>query len=126
MSGAIEMIAAPVMPSPETNAPQVLCIVINPVQLYLGHGALACVLNRQKLGLETIGFSSTSQDNSPSLSGSPEEPKLQKSPRTPLASLSPRFITALGSPVRKALRLTKFDPQDAWLPLTESRNGNKY
>ncbi|OWM68260.1 lysine histidine transporter-like 8 [Punica granatum] len=50
-----------------------------------------------------------------------------KTPRTPrLSSLTPKFITPLSSPVRKALRLTKFDPQDAWLPITESRNGNKY
>lgn len=28
--------------------------------------------------------------------------------------------------MRKALRMTKLDPQDAWLPITESRNGNKY
>jgi hypothetical protein len=37
MSGAIEMIAAPVMPSPETNAPQVFCIAINLFQLDRGH-----------------------------------------------------------------------------------------
>lgn len=28
--------------------------------------------------------------------------------------------------MRMALRLTKLDPQDAWLPITESRNGNEY
>ncbi|WCJ39963.1 Lysine histidine transporter-like 8 [Euphorbia peplus] len=39
---------------------------------------------------------------------------------------TPRFITPLGSPIRRALKLTKLDPQDAWLPITESRNGNAY
>ncbi|KAJ8767003.1 hypothetical protein K2173_012512 [Erythroxylum novogranatense] len=39
---------------------------------------------------------------------------------------TPRFVTPLGSPLRKALHLTKLDPQEAWLPITESRNGNKY
>ncbi|XP_065868790.1 lysine histidine transporter-like 8 [Euphorbia lathyris] len=39
---------------------------------------------------------------------------------------TPRFITPLGSPIRRALHLTKLDPQDAWLPITESRNGNAY
>lgn len=41
-------------------------------------------------------------------------------------NLTPRFITPLGSPIRKAMRMTKLDPQDAWLPITESRNGNAY
>ncbi|KAF4373808.1 hypothetical protein F8388_007714 [Cannabis sativa] len=58
-------------------------------------------------------------------------PKTPRTPRTPRLSITPRqlltpFITPLGSPVRKALRLTKLDPQDAWLPITESRNGNQY
>ncbi|CAM8935578.1 unnamed protein product [Rhodiola kirilowii] len=41
-------------------------------------------------------------------------------------NLTPRFITPLGSPIRKAMRMTKLDPQDAWLPITESRNGNAF
>lgn len=86
-----------------------------------------------------------SQFHSPSLSRSPllapgeEGTQIQptkaktKTPRsmtpkisTPRMSLTPRFITPLGSPVRRALRMTKLDPQDAWLPITESRNGNAY
>ncbi|KAK3029146.1 hypothetical protein RJ639_039701 [Escallonia herrerae] len=39
---------------------------------------------------------------------------------------TPNFLTPLGSPVRRALHLTKLDPHDAWLPITESRNGNAY
>lgn len=78
-----------------------------------------------------------SQYHSPSLSRSPllstPEIKPSKTPRivtpkiaTPRLSLTPRFITPLGSPIRRALHLTKLDPQDAWLPITESRNGNAY
>lgn len=62
-------------------------------------------------------------------SKTPKTPRTPRTPRTPggiITSLTPRFLTPLGSPVRKALRLTKLDPQDAWLPITESRNGNKY
>ncbi|XP_057511306.1 lysine histidine transporter-like 4 [Actinidia eriantha] len=39
---------------------------------------------------------------------------------------TPKFITPLGSPIRRALHLTKLNPQDAWLPITESINGNAY
>jgi hypothetical protein len=79
-----------------------------------------------------------SQLHSPSLSRSPllnaengeAAPPRKKAPKTPIRtprmSLTPRFITPLGSPIRKALKMTKLDPQDAWLPITESRNGNKY
>ncbi|GAA0150772.1 hypothetical protein LIER_09635 [Lithospermum erythrorhizon] len=65
-----------------------------------------------------------SQLHSPSLTRSP----LLPTNKTPNKSrnLTPRFITPLGSPLRKALKLTKLDPQDAWLPITESRNGNAY
>lgn len=49
---------------------------------------------------------------------------------TPLASPIRRvitpFITPLASPIRKAISMTKLDPQDAWLPITESRNGNAF
>lgn len=61
-------------------------------------------------------------------SKTPKTPRTPRTPRTPLriSNLTPKFITPLGSPMRKALRFTKLDPQDAWLPITESRNGNKY
>ncbi|XP_048335582.2 lysine histidine transporter-like 8 [Ziziphus jujuba] len=76
-------------------------------------------------------YHSASMTRSPLLSGEQggegaPKSKTPKTPRTPLTSLTPRFMTPLGSPVRKALRATRFDPQDAWLPITESRNGNKY
>ncbi|KAK2976263.1 hypothetical protein RJ640_026892 [Escallonia rubra] len=77
-----------------------------------------------------------SQFHSPSLTRSPllhspssnRRPGPVVIPKTPNKSrnITPRFLTPLGSPIRKALRLTKLDPQDAWLPITESRNGNAY
>lgn len=81
-----------------------------------------------------------SQFHSPSLSRSPllstpDHPVPSKTPtaktpsRTPnfiSRNITPRFLTPLGSPLRKALHLTKLNPQDAWLPITESRNGNAY
>lgn len=75
-----------------------------------------------------------SQFHSPSLSRSPllnvgdhatsAANRASKTPRS--RGLTPRFITPLGSPLRKALKMTRLDPQDAWLPITESRNGNAY
>lgn len=73
-----------------------------------------------------------SQFHSPSLTRSPllngEDHPGGTTTKTPNKSrgITPRFITPLGSPLRKALKLTKLDPQDAWLPITESRNGNAY
>lgn len=65
-----------------------------------------------------------SQFHSPSLTRSPllTPGGTRKTPR----SRTPFFMTPLGSPLRKAIKLTKLDPQDAWLPITESRNGNAY
>nr|GEU81067.1 lysine histidine transporter-like 8 [Tanacetum cinerariifolium] len=77
-----------------------------------------------------------SQLHSPSMSrspflGTPDHPITMPASgaRTPLGfirsrNLTPKFLTPLASPLRKALRLTKLDPHDAWLPITESRNGN--
>ncbi|CAH1423455.1 unnamed protein product [Lactuca virosa] len=69
----------------------------------------------------------------PYVPGTPDRPMTMppSGARTPMAyirsrNLTPRFLTPLGSPLRKALRITKLDPTDAWLPITESRNGNAY
>ena len=56
---------------------------------------------------------------------------------TPIDSKSPLHPTPLWIPMRGALsqmrtyledmgHLTKLNPQDAWLPITESRKGNAY
>ncbi|XP_030515522.1 lysine histidine transporter-like 8 [Rhodamnia argentea] len=80
------------------------------------------------------------QYNSPSLSRKPLLIALEPAAADNINSNNPRgggggggghnrnrsFFTPLGSPVRKAIQMTKLDPQDAWLPITESRNGNAY
>lgn len=64
-------------------------------------------------------------------------PSMSRSPLigggVPKSPLSIRIMTPLASPMKKAiasmhgfLDLTKLDPQDAWLPITESRDGNAY
>ncbi|KAM1047568.1 hypothetical protein ACFX13_027483 [Malus domestica] len=120
---ANEISSAPITPRPEAGAPK------PPVA---PQPAVSCP---------------PSQYNSPSLSRSPlldgvsdqpaaggavvpasKTPKGSRTPagiRTPRRSLTP-FMTPIGSPVRKALKMTRLDPQDAWLPITESRNGNQY
>ncbi|KAL2504163.1 Lysine histidine transporter-like 8 [Abeliophyllum distichum] len=56
---------------------------------------------------------------------------------TPTSFISPRFLSPIGTPVKRVLinmkgyleevgHLTKLNPQDAWLPITESRNGNAH
>ncbi|KAL7156344.1 hypothetical protein ABFS83_02G003100 [Erythranthe nasuta] len=66
-----------------------------------------------------------SQFHSPSLTRSPLLTPGGTKRKTPFIR-TPRFITPLGSPLRKAIKLTRLDPQDAWLPITESRNGNAF
>ncbi|KAK8522259.1 hypothetical protein V6N13_115238 [Hibiscus sabdariffa] len=75
-----------------------------------------------------------SQFHSPSLTRSPLlsaddhiQPATTKTSKNVTPRIrTPRFITPLGSPIRRALKLTRLDPHDAWLPITESRNGNAY
>ncbi|XP_073028926.1 lysine histidine transporter-like 8 [Primulina eburnea] len=67
------------------------------------------------------------QYNSPSLSRKPllsliVHPNSAPQPRF----RTPNFISPLGSPLRRAIKLTRLDPHDAWLPITESRNGNAF
>ncbi|KAI3464731.1 hypothetical protein Pfo_021394 [Paulownia fortunei] len=73
---------------------------------------------------------STSAAPSPCLDSIP------KTPKSPFSSAA-RMMTPLASPMKKAVasmqtyleevgHLTKLDPQDSWLPITESRNGNAY
>ncbi|QCE16738.1 Amino acid transporter [Vigna unguiculata] len=59
-------------------------------------------------------------------------------PKTPKSPFASRLMnTPLASPMKKAIenmqgyfgevrRFTKLDPQDDWLPITQSRNGNAY
>ncbi|XP_038886849.1 lysine histidine transporter-like 8 [Benincasa hispida] len=71
------------------------------------------------------------QFHSPSLTRSPllaSDDRIETVSKTPKSSSPrPRFnITPIGSPIRRALNLTRLDPHDAWLPITESRNGNAF
>ncbi|KAL3613911.1 hypothetical protein CASFOL_041985 [Castilleja foliolosa] len=67
-----------------------------------------------------------SQLQSPSLSRSPLLTPGGTNKRLTPRIRTPNFITPLASPLRQAIKLTKLDPQDAWLPITESRNGNAF
>ncbi|KAJ6731151.1 hypothetical protein OIU85_021880 [Salix viminalis] len=71
----------------------------------------------------------------PSMTRSPSLDITPKTPKSTLASLL--LSTPIASPMKKAIEsmqcyfeevghFTKLDPQDAWLPITESRNGNAY
>ncbi|EYU17533.1 hypothetical protein ABFS82_03G078300 [Erythranthe guttata] len=73
---------------------------------------------------------------SPSITSATPSPCVNSIPKTPKSPLA-RMMTPLASPMKKAIasmqtyleemgHLTKLDPQDSWLPITESRNGNAY
>ncbi|KAJ8772785.1 hypothetical protein K2173_027962 [Erythroxylum novogranatense] len=80
---------------------------------------------------------------SPVISAPPSQlltgsPVMEIAPKTPKSPFSSRLMsTPIASPVKKAIesmqyyleevgQFTKLDPQEAWLPITESRNGNSY
>ncbi|XP_065017943.1 lysine histidine transporter-like 8 [Musa acuminata AAA Group] len=74
-----------------------------------------------------------SQLHSPSLtrspllhSATPRTPRTPRFARTPLASPMRRAIVNMRAYLEDIGHLTKLDPHDAWLPITESRNGNAY
>ncbi|KAI3737060.1 hypothetical protein L2E82_27055 [Cichorium intybus] len=95
---------------------------------------------------ELISIPATPRDSTPEIL----TPSGQRSPRpqskeggksstawTPTSFISPRFLSPIGTPMKKVLvnmkgyleevgHLTKLNPQDAWLPITESRNGNAH
>ncbi|KAH6799849.1 Transmembrane amino acid transporter family protein [Perilla frutescens var. hirtella] len=81
-----------------------------------------------EISVSAAPSSMQTQYNSPSLSGKPllmiEHPNTKAKTKTP--SRTPNFITPLGSPIRRAINMMRLDPQDAWLPITESRNGNAF
>lgn len=69
-------------------------------------------------------------------SPSPHPDSIPRTPKSPFSAAA-RMMTPLASPMKKAIasmqtyleevgHLTKLDPQDSWLPITESRNGNAY
>ncbi|CAK7346065.1 unnamed protein product [Dovyalis caffra] len=62
----------------------------------------------------------------------PKTPKTPKSPlasrlmSTPIASPMKKAITSMQCYLKEVGHFTKLDPQEAWLPITESRNGDAY
>ena len=68
------------------------------------------------------------QFNSPSSNTTPKTPKSPFSARimTPLASPMKKVIVNMQDYIEEIGHLTRLDPQEAWLPITESRNGNAY
>ena len=70
--------------------------------------------------------------SSPSLTRSPlldsVVPKTPKSPwiMTPLASPMKRAFSTMQGYLEEVGHLTKLNPQEEWLPITESRKGNAY
>uniref|UniRef100_A0A2N9IXC8 Amino acid transporter transmembrane domain-containing protein n=1 Tax=Fagus sylvatica TaxID=28930 RepID=A0A2N9IXC8_FAGSY len=95
---------------------------------------------------ELISIPATPRASTPEI----QTPTGQRSPRpasnkegksstawTPTSFISPRFLSPIGTPMKRVLinmkgyleevgHLTKLNPQDAWLPITESRNGNAH
>ncbi|KAK8290725.1 hypothetical protein V6Z12_D06G016200 [Gossypium hirsutum] len=93
---------------------------------------------------ELISIPATPRVSTPEI----QTPSGQRSPRpasketkssawTPTSFISPRFLSPIGTPMKRVLinmkgyleevgHLTKLNPQDAWLPITESRNGNAH
>ncbi|THG19302.1 hypothetical protein TEA_028501 [Camellia sinensis var. sinensis] len=84
---------------------------------------------------------STPEIQTPSGQRSPRPPHAAASKEakswTPTSFISPRFLSPIGTPMKRVLinmkgyleevgHLTKLNPQDAWLPITESRNGNAH
>ncbi|KAJ6829651.1 lysine histidine transporter-like 8 isoform X1 [Iris pallida] len=62
--------------------------------------------------------------DSPSVTWSPWTPRFSMG--TPLASPLKKAAASVKGYLEEVSHLTKLDPHDAWLPITESRNGNAY
>ncbi|XP_076958637.1 lysine histidine transporter-like 8 [Bidens hawaiensis] len=76
-----------------------------------------------------IMFSTTPCNGSPDRLMTSVPPSGARTPTTTnikSRNITPKFLTPLTSFSKTALHLTKLDPTEAWLPITESRNGNAY
>lgn len=96
------------------------------------------VSTAQSYAITPAGTRPASALASPSMSRSPllKTPKTPRTPRTPRTPWTPS-LSPIGTPMRRVLtnmkayledmgHITRLNPQDAWLPITESRNGNAY
>ncbi|KAF5960876.1 hypothetical protein HYC85_002085 [Camellia sinensis] len=117
MSEVQEIISVPATPRPATVAPTPPSPPVGcpPTQYNSASLARSPLLDTDELVEPPLPLPPPPNKSTPRSGGA-----------TPRMSLTPRFISPLGSPIRRALHLTKLDPQDAWLPITESRNGNAY
>ncbi|XP_002993599.2 lysine histidine transporter-like 8 [Selaginella moellendorffii] len=99
---------------------------------FQGHTPSSGMLTPQGNGTYTPTPSST---RPPSNLGSPA--RQQPNPSSRLLRSPKVLFSPIGTPMRKALtnmrayledigHITKLDPQEAWLPITASRNGNAY
>ncbi|KAE8712691.1 Lysine histidine transporter-like 8 [Hibiscus syriacus] len=69
---------------------------------------------------------SISMSRSPLLDSTPKSPFLTRMMMTPVASPMKKAIASMQSYLEEVGHFTKLDPREAWLPITESRNGNAY
>lgn len=98
------------------------------------------IQRRAETAAETRAISAPPLQYSPSVvtvgSPVPDRITVPKTPKSPFSSLF-RSSTPSASPMKKAIlsmqgyleevgHFTKLDPQEAWLPITESRSGNAY
>ncbi|KAM7520021.1 hypothetical protein LguiB_018983 [Lonicera macranthoides] len=107
MSDVLEISSVPITPRPASVAPA-------PPQTQYNSPSLSRAPFLAGSGKEEVAHEEAAPGEAEALSNTPNKAQ------------TPRFITPLGSPIRKALKLIKLDPHDAWLPITESRNGNAY
>ncbi|KAL6959884.1 hypothetical protein U1Q18_040033 [Sarracenia purpurea var. burkii] len=105
MSGVPEISSAPITPRPATVAP---------------------VSSPSPPPAPPVGCPPTQYNSDQVEAPAPSKIPEDAGPPEISVAVTPGFISPVGSPVRKALKLTKLDPQDDWLPITESRNGNAY
>ncbi|KAF5786211.1 putative amino acid transporter, transmembrane domain-containing protein [Helianthus annuus] len=99
-----------------------------PLSLSPDHPISAATTTKPKKGHE-ITFAISPFNRSPDrlmTSIPPSGARTPNSTNIKSRNLTPKFLTPLASFSRIAFHLTKLDPTDAWLPITESRNGNAY
>lgn len=94
------------------------------------------VIQEFRTGAPATSGSPSQAHHSQSLAGTPIH-GMGSPTKTPKSPFAARIMTPIASPMKKAIEsmqgcleeighFTRLDPQEAWLPITESRNGNAY
>ncbi|KAH9604894.1 hypothetical protein KSS87_013654 [Heliosperma pusillum] len=130
MSEAWEINSAPLTPRSGITTPRTPPISAPPSQYHSPSLSRSPLLSFNDNDEPVNGMDGS--DKTPKTSSRPRTPSRFISPLasplrkvlTPIASPLRRAMTPLTSPLMNALKMTKLDPQDAWLPITECRNGN--